>query len=123
MRNSVRRDAGVHEFSLAVDVLGIINEAVGPNKDVRTVHLTLGPLSGILPDALRFCFTELAKGEGYGPLELEICEVPARMHCRDCALDYEGTDFTQSCPRCQSLNRDILSGREFTVDWVELEED
>lgn len=113
----------MHEFSIAESIVDIVGKAIGPKREVLSVHLTLGPLSGISSEALRFCFTEVAKQKGFGSPELVICEVAARLHCNDCGTDYEGMDFFEGCPDCQSLNRTILSGREFTVDSAEVAED
>jgi len=113
----------VHELSISEDILDLVEKAVGPDTEVTSVHLTLGPLSGISADALRFCFGEVTQLRTLGSPELVIDETTARVHCCDCDLDYESRDFLDGCPRCHSLNRRILSGREFTVDWVELSED
>ena len=113
----------MHEFSVAEDILAIIEEAVGSKKEITSVHMTIGPLSGICPDSLRFCFTEIAKQEGFGSPELVLNEVKAKVHCYGCESDYEATEFIEGCPDCGSLNRRILSGDEFTVDWVEVEDD
>ena len=113
----------MHEFSVAESILDVIEEAVGAEKGLTSVHLTLGTLSGICGEALEFCFTELAQQRGFGSPDLAIALVPAKVHCLDCGGDYECTDFYEGCPQCGSLNRDIASGYECNVDWVEVEEE
>ena len=113
----------MHEFSIAEDILDIVQENAGPGAQVDCVHLILGPLSGVSPDALLFCFPEVAKPLGMGTPRLVIEETAAKVHCCDCGLDYESKEFYDGCPRCDSMNRQILSGQELTVDWIELVED
>ncbi len=54
--------------------------------------------------------------------DLVINLTKAKLICLDCDIEYEAKDFYQGCPDCGSISRRILSGREFTVDSVELEE-
>lgn len=86
------------------------------------VSITVGPLSGICPESLSFCFTEIARMEGFGEPELVITRTQARLVCLDCGIEYEAEDFYRGCPECGSISRRILSGREFTVDSVEIDD-
>ena len=113
----------MHEMSLAQDMTRIIGEALGGKRPLARVNITIGPLSGISPESLRFCFTEIAKMEGFGEPELVVTHTEARLVCLDCGVSYQAADFYQGCPECDSLRRRIVSGREFTVDSVEIEED
>lgn len=112
----------MHELSLAHDMTRIIGSALGRKVHLDRVNITVGPLSGISPESLRFCFTEVAKVEGFGEPELVINQTRAKIICLDCDIEYEAKEFYQGCPDCGSLSRRIISGREFTVDSVELEE-
>lgn len=113
----------MHELSIAQDLLGVVEKALGGKKELDTVNLVLGPLSGVSPEALTFCFTETACERGFGRPELKISNIPARIKCTDCSFEYEVNDFYQGCPECSSFNREILSGRECYIDSVELIED
>ncbi|MCK4807124.1 MAG: hydrogenase maturation nickel metallochaperone HypA [Candidatus Aegiribacteria sp.] len=112
----------MHELSLAHDMTRIIGNVLGRKVPLDRVNVTIGPLSGISPESLRFCFTEIAKIEGFGEPELVINLTKAKIICLECSTEYEAKDFYQGCPDCGSISRRILSGREFTVDSVELEE-
>jgi len=113
----------MHEFSIAAEILDVVEQSMTPEQRVLSVHLLLGTLSGISAESLQFCFTELAEGAGLGRPELVISEVPAQVTCRECATPHAATDFTIGCPQCGSLNRDILSGFECVVDTLTLQED
>lgn len=112
----------MHELSLAKDMTRIIGKVLGGCRPLDTVNITIGPLSGISPESLRFCFTEVAKMEGFGEPRLVITETEAKLICLDCNVEYQAKEFYQGCPSCGSFNRRILSGREFTVDSVEIME-
>lgn len=112
----------MHELSLARDMTRIIGKVLGGSRPLDTVNITVGPLSGISPESLRFCFTAVAKAEGFGEPRLVITETEAKLTCLDCNTEYQTKEFYRGCPSCGSINRRILSGSEFTVDSVEIEE-
>ena len=112
----------MHELSLAEDMLGIIKSTLKKTRPITRVTVVLGPLSGVSPESLAFCFTETAKLRGFGSPELEIRTTRAGMKCTDCGNEWESADFTPGCPQCGSWNREILSGREFYMESIELED-
>ncbi|MCD4777280.1 MAG: hydrogenase maturation nickel metallochaperone HypA [Candidatus Aegiribacteria sp.] len=112
----------MHEISLAYDMTRIIGNTLGRKVPLDRVNITVGPLSGISPESLKFCFTEIAKMEGFGEPELVINLTEAKLVCLECSTEYQAKDFYEGCPKCGSISRNILSGREFTVDSVEIDE-
>ena len=112
----------MHEFSIAEGMMNTIVEVVGPSKKITRVFVTMGPLAGIAPDILSFCFPEVCNVAGMGKPELVVDKVPARMLCGACSTEYDAADLFLVCPTCGSLERTILSGREFRIDSVEVED-
>ena len=58
----------------------------GPSASLRVV-LEIGRLSGVVPDALRFCFEICAKDTILDGAALEIREIAGRAHCGACGAD------------------------------------
>ena len=112
----------MHEFSVAQGILDTIEQVLGGKRELVTATLTIGVFSGISPDAMEFCFTELADEKGFGRPRLIINERPAAMHCNHCQSDYEARDASDPCPHCGSFDRRLLGGRECTIDSVEIKE-
>jgi hydrogenase nickel incorporation protein HypA/HybF len=110
----------VHELSVAESILDIVEQALDEPTELERATLVMGPFAGINADSLKFFFPEAAEARGMGRPELVINEVPARVHCKGCGLDYETRDVTRGCPDCDSLQREVLSGREFTLESVEV---
>ncbi len=113
----------MHELSIATDMVRMIVGALEGPRRLSAVNITVGPLSGVSADALRFCFGEVASESGLGEPELRIDEPAARLVCRECGAGYEARDFYDGCPSCGSLMRRITSGDELCVDSVELDEE
>jgi hydrogenase nickel incorporation protein HypA/HybF len=86
---------------------------------VTGVHLRVGKLSGVLPDAMRFCFDLISDGTTLSGAELLIEEPPGITHCRICGQDATMPDMIPLCP-CGSADVEIISGRELMVTSVEV---
>jgi len=112
----------MHEFSIASSILDTVERQLGRPRELTSVTLTLGPLSGVCADSLRFCFALIAAERGFGEPELIIREVPARLRCQACEREYALEDTLQPCPHCGSYLRTVLGGDEFTLDAAEYEE-
>jgi hydrogenase nickel incorporation protein HypA/HybF len=112
----------MHELSIARDITGIIIRVLGGPRRLDRVNVTIGPLSGISPASLRFCFEEVARAEGLGEPELRVSESSASLVCLNCGRAYSTDDFYDGCPDCGSMMRRIVTGTEFTVDSVELDD-
>jgi hydrogenase nickel incorporation protein HypA/HybF len=76
-----------------------------------------------VPDALEFAFGLVADGTVVAGAELAIEEIPVRVTCRACAAETPQTRFPLACPRCGSLDVDVVAGEELQVDSLELEDE
>jgi len=112
----------MHELSLAASMLETIGERLGGKRALTKVHLTVGMLSGVAPEALEFCFPMLAEEEGFGKPVMVIAREKARAECGACGKKYGMESAYTLCPGCGSLERKILSGKRFTLDAVEVED-
>ena len=54
---------------------------------------------------------------------LEIENVPHRGRCQVCAAEFAIVDFSAWCPSCGTFAVDILSGNEFQVHEMDIDQD
>lgn len=97
----------MHEFSLCKNLL-VRLEAEAARREIRHIHrvvLRVSALSCIDPEALRFCFSAIARTPLTRGAELVINRVPAKACCHDCAAEYWVEEWTQACPACGGHNR------------------
>ena len=99
-------------------VVSAIAERVGAERVTR-VLLEVGRLSGVMPDALRFCFDVCARGTSLENAALEILEIPGLAQCRDCGAH---TTIVPPLPLCHcgSADLDLLTGLEMRIKEVEV---
>ena len=108
----------MHELGITQEVVAIAKEHANGRRVSRLV-LEIGNLSGVLPDAVRFCFDLCAEGTVVAGAVLEIIETPGRGRCRAC-----GNEVTMDRPfgRCVCGETDLewLAGDELRVRELEL---
>ncbi|MHA5047642.1 hydrogenase maturation nickel metallochaperone HypA [Streptomyces sp. SD15] len=116
----------MHEMSIALAVIGQVEEAAERTGDVttvRTVRLQVGELAGVVPDALSFCFELACAGTVLEGAELVTDTVPGRARCGPCAHEWAvGMPPLLSCPRCDGASTELLSGRELQIVSVRWED-
>lgn len=120
----------MHELTITQSVLDVTLKharQAGAERILR-IHLTIGDLSGIVDDSVQFYFDFVSKDTLAEGAELVFRRVPARFRCRACGEQYELEEgarrqayYGWSCPACGELQPEILGGREFLVDSIEVE--
>ncbi len=105
----------MHEVSIAQDILDLLEAEMGVPGLLSEVELEIGPLSGVHPEALDFCFPVVARERGFGSPTLRIHRVPVLLLCEACSERWSSDDVFDSCPRCGAHRRTVLSGDEMRL--------
>jgi hydrogenase nickel incorporation protein HypA/HybF len=108
----------VHELSVTQSVVDTVLARTGPAR-VTVLRLSVGRLSGVVPDALRFCFELVAEGTPLEGADLVIEEPAGRARCSSCGADTEIEDLVLLCP-CGSADVRVTAGRDLLVRSVEV---
>ena len=110
----------MHELSVAQGVVEICEQHAGGRR-VLAVTLTIGALSGVVPEALEFCFEAAVKGTLVEGASLEIERVAATGFCDSCGEISVVEAFIDPCPRCGGFPLEMRSGEEMRVKDLEVE--
>ena len=110
----------MHELGITRNVVAIVTEAARGRR-VRRVVLEIGELSGVLPDAVCFCFDVVAQGTSIDGATLEIRRITGRARCLECSAEFDTPSLLTSC-RCGSRRLDRLRGEELNIKSIEIEE-
>ena len=109
----------MHELAITQSVVEAVVERVGERRVTR-VRLSIGRLSGVVVDSVRFCFDLVAEGTSLEGAELEVDEPTGHCRCVDCAAEFDVDDPIVLCPRCGSADVDVQSGRDLRIVSVEV---
>ena len=115
----------MHELSIAMSIVDLATEqAEQMNARVVSVRLQLGPLSGVVKDALLAAWPLAAETTPLEGAHLLIEETPVTAWCPQCRRKQtiESIQLLR-CPACQSPTPELLTGRELLVTALEILDD
>jgi hydrogenase nickel incorporation protein HypA/HybF len=119
----------MHELAITQSMLEVAlrhAQQAGAQRIVR-INLVVGDLSGIVGESVQFYFDIISRGTLAEGAELVFRRVPAGFRCRACGAEYEphapgaAPDMTWACPACGQLQPEVVGGREFLVESIEVE--
>jgi hydrogenase nickel incorporation protein HypA/HybF len=108
----------MHELAITQSVVDMVAERTA-GRPVSRVRLEVGRLSGVVPDAMEFCYELIIGGTALEGSTLVIEQTPGAAHCRSCGRDFTVDELILLC-QCGSAEVDLIAGRELRVLSVEL---
>lgn len=116
----------MHELSVAISILEIAEKECERRGGTRVVavHLKLGPLSGVVKEALVSAYEIALEGSSLARSQLIVEEVPVVVACPVCQRKTVIASIQQlCCANCGTPTADIISGNELEVAALEIERD
>lgn len=110
----------MHEMSITQSVVEICEKNAAGCR-VTAVTLEIGDLSGVVPEAIEFCFEACSKGTLLEGAVLIIERLPAKGHCTGCGIEFPVSAYYDPCPGCGGYGVAIISGEELRVKDLEVE--
>ena len=115
----------MHELSIAMSIVEMAQEEA-ERRDVRidAVHMELGPLSGVVAEALLFSYEVACSGTRLEGSRLGIKEVPIEVYCQMC--DAQQTLSSMQlfcCPVCGTPTAKVIHGRELVITALEVRDE
>lgn len=112
----------MHELSLSGAIVNtVVKHAAG--RRVSVVNLRIGRLRQVVPDTLEFYFGFTASGTVCAGARLEQELVPAVLRCAVCDTQWEIDFPVFRCISCGGADVEVVSGQEFEVESIDVEED
>lgn len=112
----------MHELSIAISIIDVASEeAERAGVNVCAVHLRLGPLSGVVKEALLSAYELAREGSALADSRLIVQDMPITAWCPTC----RGERHIESaqricCPDCGTPTPDVRGGRELEVTGLEV---
>ena len=110
----------MHELSITRSVVAIVAERAQGQKVLR-VTLEVGRLSGLLPQAIQFCFDICSQGTPLQGALLQIIEPEGRGLCSACGAQPVMTAPLGRCPACAQPTLRMVEGTELKIKEMETE--
>ncbi len=108
----------MHELAITEQlVASAVAHAAG--RSVVRVKLQIGQLSGVMAEAVRFCFAPCTDGTVLEGAHLDIEEPPGQLKCLDCGATFPASTLYEPCA-CGSFRTSVASGTELFLQEIEL---
>ena len=113
----------MHELGITKSIVDIAEKYALEQgaKRVLSVTVAVGELSGVIADAVEFCFEVCSKGTLLEQSKLNIERIAGRGRCRECGAEADMDTMTFSCPACGSFTLEPLAGEELSIKEMEIE--
>ena len=115
----------MHELSIVEALIEQVQEEIsraGVEGKIAKLELSIGRLSGVNTDSIRFAFELLAPETILAGAEIVIREPKAVCRCNSCHAETDLDDLVLQCPRCASTDVVIDGGRELLLQSIDVEE-
>jgi hydrogenase nickel incorporation protein HypA/HybF len=114
----------VHELSIALSLIDGAQEELARQGGGRVyaLHLKLGPLAGVVKEALLFSYGIACEGTFLEGSSLVVEEVPILIYCAKCTEECVPVSAQcLQCARCGAPASDVIQGAELQLAALELE--
>ena len=112
----------MHELPTIYYVMDTVEKLMEENdlKEVGSITLEVGEVSGIIPEYLTdFWLYARKKNEHFKETELKIETLKAVTYCQDCTKTYPTIPQGKTCPYCGSGNTFLVTGNEYNIKEIE----
>jgi hydrogenase nickel incorporation protein HypA/HybF len=113
----------MHEVALANGIVELVADRakVDGFTSVRVVHVVIGAMSAVMPEALVFGFDAAARGTVAQGARLQVHDVPGEAFCLDCEKKFETRSRVTTCPTCDGAKVMVSGGDELRVSELEVD--
>ncbi len=113
----------MHELGITEQIVGIAIKHGEKNQaeKITDLFLVIGELSSVIDDSVQFYWDMIAENTICEGAKLHFKRITAIFKCRDCSREYGLKDGELTpCPFCQSSQMDILQGKEFHLESINI---
>jgi hydrogenase nickel incorporation protein HypA/HybF len=112
----------MHELSLAQSICETARTNINDTQVLKCVVVECGPLCGVVPETLEYCFSIAAPHFGFENAKMDLRIKQAHARCPSCLEQFVVESMWDPCPSCNHLPVTVEGGRELRVVELEVEE-
>lgn len=107
----------MHELGALIEIVKTIENFAKKNEitQIDTIVLQIGELSSMIPRYIEVCYPIAVDGTLLKDAKLEIEMLPGNAACKECKKVFNLILNKGRCPKCGSIDLEILCGKEFMI--------
>lgn len=115
----------MHELQITESILGIVLRHAGDHgvRKIVRIHLRVGELSDLVDEWIQHYFNYLSRGTLAEAAELAIVRSPIVLRCPACDRSFtveKGGLGEAACPECAGSKLELVSGRGYFIENMEV---
>ena len=114
----------MHELSVTQSILEIALDYANRNQATKIIeiHLQIGEVTDFDDEWIQRYFDFVSKGTIAEGAKLRITRIPAQLQCQTCSFIFplDRSTWNSQCPSCQSKVTQLITGREFRIEALEV---
>lgn len=113
----------MHEVGITQSLVEIAEQHIresGYHK-VLSVTVEIGEFSGVVADAVEFCFEAVVQQSLLKGSKLIVKQIAGKKRCNDCHNSFAAGNYTFECPSCGSFSLSTIQGDELRITEMEVE--
>jgi len=113
----------MHELSITEQIAEIAVRHGEKNQaqQVTDLYLVIGELSTVIDDSVQFYWDLITDQTICKGAKLHFNRIPALFRCLDCNKEYQlSKGELTPCPHCGSTQMEILQGKEFHLESINI---
>jgi hydrogenase nickel incorporation protein HypA/HybF len=113
----------MHELAITEQIaeIAIRHGEKNAAMKITDLYLVIGELSTVIDDSVQFYWDLITENTICEGAKLHFQRIPAKFRCQDCGKEYPMVDGELApCPFCQSNKMEILEGKEFHLDSINI---
>ena len=111
----------MHELALAHNIVRAALDHAPDNARIEVIAVECGPMSGVVPEALRFGFEVATEAAGLDGVVLDLRLLQARACCPACGERFDIDSMWATCIQCGHAPLTVEGGRELKVVEIQVE--
>lgn len=113
----------MHELSVTESILEIsLRHASEANaKRITNLYLVIGQLASIVDDSVQFYWDIISADTIAAGAVLHFRRLPTVLACLECSSQFSPGNGSFSCPNCMSERIKVVSGDEFYMEAIDIE--
>lgn len=115
----------MHELSVAMRIVQALDQELAEEEEglvVTAVTIQVGTLTGLVPEALQFCWELATEDSPLQGSKLDIQVIDALGYCPECQVEQPLTNLqSMRCPACQTPISQITGGKDLEILTIEVE--